>query len=263
MSDSTTIPIYIINLARERRRKGFMEAQLAEYEIEATFIEAIDARTMSSTELEARSDSAAVKRSPSWLSPGAIACALSHNKAYTEFLKSDNEVALFLEDDTILSSQLSQQIQELSAEIRDGEVVLLHFVSFEPCELRKTGSKRFDGYGLFEAVKSNAPTTAAAYMLTRSTAQKFANYTSTVRATADAWGHFVENGVINRVRCTAPSIIHTAEFKSSIDYIDATSYKGKILGLIDRKRLFPFYQLLAKRRKSNVERIRDSYVLVE
>ncbi len=263
MSNSTTIPIYIINLARETRRKRFMEAQLAKYNNEATFIEAVDAREMSAKEIEEGSDAAAVKRSPSWLSPGAIACALSHNKAYGEFSQSQHEVALFLEDDTILSPQLVAQVEELSKEIRDGEVVLLHFVSFEPCELRKSESKRFDGYGLYEAVKPNAPTTAAAYMLTKASAQKFAHYTSTVRATADAWGHFVENGVIHRVRCAAPSIVHTAEFKSSIDYIEATSIKGRLLGLVDKRKIFPFYQLLAKRRKSNVERIRDSYVLVD
>lgn len=240
-----------------------MQEQLERLKLEAKFVEAADARELSPEELSSRSDTAAVKRSPSWLSPGAIACGLSHNLAYQDFIASGQETALFLEDDTVLSADLNQQLEELSSEIKDREVILLHFVSFAPCKLQKKDGVKFGTYGLYSALDAGQPTTAAAYMLTRSTALQMAEYTSTIKATADAWGHFMENGVIDKVRCTAPSIVLTADFKSSIDYIDASSFKGKILGVIDRRKIFPFYQILAKRRKANVERIRDSFVFVE
>jgi glycosyl transferase family 25 len=243
VSKSSHIPIYIINLARESRRKAFMQEQLDRLELQANFVEAIDARQLSVEELSSKSDAAAVKRSPSWLSPGAIACGLSHSRAYHEFIASGQEAALFLEDDTVLSGKLKGQLEELIAEIKDQEVILLHFVSFAPCELRINGGIPFGPYG--------------------ATAIKLAEYTSTVKATADAWGHFMENGMIDRVRCTAPSIILTADFKSSIDYIKAGSLKGKLLSAVDRWKIFPFYQILARRRRKNVELVRDSFVFVD
>lgn len=263
VSKSSHIPIYIINLARESRRKAFMQEQLDRLELQANFVEAIDARQLSVEELSSKSDAAAVKRSPSWLSPGAIACGLSHSRAYHEFIASGQEAALFLEDDTVLSGKLKGQLEELIAEIKDQEVILLHFVSFAPCELRINGGIPFGPYGLYSALDAGQPTTAAAYMLTRATAIKLAEYTSTVKATADAWGHFMENGMIDRVRCTAPSIILTADFKSSIDYIKAGSLKGKLLSAVDRWKIFPFYQILARRRRKNVELVRDSFVFVD
>ncbi len=95
---------YVINLARSADRRAHMERQLknigAQYEIS----EAAEAEELNLSD-ERLFDPVLVRNS--WYRPAMAACALSHLRVYRQVLENGHEVALVLEDDTLLPADLS------------------------------------------------------------------------------------------------------------------------------------------------------------
>lgn len=91
------LPIYVINLNRRPDRLADMTAHLNELGLSFERIAATDADTLP--------DDGAVNRPP-FLDIGARACLMSHRRALLAFLESGREVALILEDDVRLASDV-------------------------------------------------------------------------------------------------------------------------------------------------------------
>lgn len=257
------IPIYIINLKREKRRREFMLEQLRRLEIDATFIDAIDSRAMNTGEIEHLADAGSLKRFPNWLTPGAIACACSHRIAYEDFLSSDASHALILEDDVVLPDNFKELHASIGDVVLKKEVLLLHFLSFKPLTFSKSMAKHFGRITVYPPSDMGAPTTAAAYVVSRDAASAIVNYSKPIKVPADAWGHYYENGVIDGLFCMLESGITTAEFKSSIDYLSNDSLKGKVMQFIDRYKIPIIYGMLARRRKKKADAHRSAYTITE
>lgn len=76
---------------------------------------------------------------PSKLSPGAHGCALSHFQILENFLQTDSEYAVILEDDIILSCNFSTEVLELPSKLKDewgiiwlGQTLNCHNWSWRP-----------------------------------------------------------------------------------------------------------------------------------
>ena len=101
---SLSMKIFVANLKSDRARYDSICPQLVEIGFDWEIIDAIDGRLMSAQEYER------VKASPSHFEekygrpmlPAELGCSLSHLKMYREFLKSEHDFAVFLEDDACL-----------------------------------------------------------------------------------------------------------------------------------------------------------------
>ena len=71
---------YLINLDRAADRLAFMTQQFNEHNIKFERIEAVDGRLLTKEEIEAKCDMDSVNSSPQWLTPGMLACCMSHSK---------------------------------------------------------------------------------------------------------------------------------------------------------------------------------------
>ena len=91
---------YVIHLDRHKLRKKVMDDLSKTIELPLNYIQAIDNQDYLDNPQELTKYLNNEWWDPcGWLTLGIIACALSHRKAYKEFLDSNHEVALFLEDD--------------------------------------------------------------------------------------------------------------------------------------------------------------------
>ena len=107
-----TLPVFVINPDSRPDRWAAMSAQLDRLGIAAERIPAVDARLLAAQEeWEQRTNGNA----PEWHVDdlGAVACALSHCKAWGALLASRHPAALVLEDDAELASDLPALLESL------------------------------------------------------------------------------------------------------------------------------------------------------
>jgi glycosyl transferase family 25 len=87
----------VINLDRHPGRMAMMAGQLDKLKLPYERLTAIDRRGLAASQLAGI-----------YLSPGEIACHLSHRKAWQRLVNSGDETALILEDDVVLSPLLAE-----------------------------------------------------------------------------------------------------------------------------------------------------------
>ncbi len=103
---SQAIPIYVVSLARAMERRATMTKHLTELGLNFEITDAVDGRHIPEatyTQMLVRPDVP--------LSRGDVGCYLSHMNIYEQFLQTDANVALVLEDDATLGSMMVEPIR--------------------------------------------------------------------------------------------------------------------------------------------------------
>ena len=100
---------YIVNLKTSVARKEYMNQLLSKYtDLDIHFIEAVDGRVFTEEQRnEAFDMKSCVRRFGKELNPGEIGCTLSHYKCYREFLETNEDFVLILEDDISLVGDIN------------------------------------------------------------------------------------------------------------------------------------------------------------
>ncbi len=109
MTIQTSIPTYIINIKTSTARHQYMVDLLKDYSfLNIKFVDAVDGRILSDTELNRMFDSeASYKKYGRKLNKGEIGCTLSHIKCYEKLIESDDIFALILEDDISIINDIN------------------------------------------------------------------------------------------------------------------------------------------------------------
>ncbi len=95
--------IFVINLPEAVERRQRVLAHLVALGLDANVVEAVRGSRLSEDERALVADDArSVERYGRVLTPGELGCAMSHVRAYEEFLGSRHDFALILEDDAVL-----------------------------------------------------------------------------------------------------------------------------------------------------------------
>ncbi|WP_299355906.1 glycosyltransferase family 25 protein [uncultured Shimia sp.] len=105
------VPIYFINLDRSPDRAAFMQAGLKAQGLwgQSHRVNAIDAKADDYRDAFYRN-----LASRCWsLNPSLAACTESHRRAWSMFLETDDEIALFLEDDVVFAPRFAETLQEI------------------------------------------------------------------------------------------------------------------------------------------------------
>jgi glycosyl transferase, family 25 len=256
---------HVINLPRSTDRREHVVTQMAQLGIPYDFVDAVEGRAMSSQERAELVDESAVAEHPHWLTPGTIGCTLSHRAAYQQILDSGDEVGFVVEDDIVLPPGTAELLDELAAHMHGREAVLLYYRSFEPCTFSDQDAVELPGWGrLLYPLDVRQPITTAAYLITREACEPLVDLVVPVRAAADSWGFFHDHGAVERLRCVVPRPAGVrTEFKSTIDYVSATSPRVRLTTAISRHRIFPFHQLLTLNRRRVEKRMTGVRVVSE
>jgi glycosyl transferase family 25 len=242
---------YVINLPRSTERRAHVTQQMAQLRIPYEFVDAVEGRELSEAQRAELVDEAAVARQPYWLTPGTIGCTLSHRIAHQQIRDGDDDVGFVVEDDVVLPPDAAEVLEEIAGHMRGREAVLLYYRSFQPCLFSSQDAEDLSRWGqLLYPIDVRQPITTAAYLITRQACAQLVDILVPVRAAADDWGRFHDEGAVDRLRCVVPRPAGVrTDFKSTIDYISASSLRARVTTAISRRHVFPFHQLLALKRK--------------
>lgn len=159
---------YLINLDRAKERLVLMENEFLKSEISFIRISAVDARN-----LDKKTYNISNKYDRN-LVPGEIGCYLSHIRALEKFLNSENEFALIIEDDAILSDNFKETIEIAISNYtklaikHQWDVLKLFNGKRRNIKIEKLSNSHFIG-----ACGTSIPITTIAAIWTRNAAQKF------------------------------------------------------------------------------------------
>jgi glycosyl transferase, family 25 len=243
---------YVINLPSSSRRRQLMEDQLHHTGLLYEFVAAVDGKRLPAAERATLIDEQQVARAPGWLSPGAIGCTLSHWHVYRRIAEHDDDVALVLEDDAVLSSELGGLTARAASHVRNREVVLLYFRSHKPCLLSDQDAVSLGQHRLLYPMDPHQLLASTAYLITRDAARSLAETMIPVRAASDSWGHYYESGALDSVRCVVRHAVGArTSLESTLGYGDHYPLRRRLR----RRTLWPLPQLRALNRWRIEERM--------
>jgi glycosyl transferase family 25 len=102
-----TTKIFIVNLVRATQRRNIMLDRLAALGLEAEILSAVDGRLLGASDLPPGTEPG--------LTPGEIGCYLSHVNAWKTVMQRELPYAIVLEDDVIISKDLMNVVEEITA----------------------------------------------------------------------------------------------------------------------------------------------------
>jgi glycosyl transferase, family 25 len=211
------IDIYVISLTRATNRRQQIVKQLEGFAERYVLIDAVDARDFTASQI---TDMIHPDRR-SWanyLRPGAVCCALSHLKAYREFLDTDAPHCLILEDDAELRTNKAC-FDEIINKVTNTPFGVISLASFSKTRVRLKFSVRLtEGRSLYVPIGSPAPGSALAYIINRSAATAILNYNQPIKDTADAWSNFIHEIGLT-LGFVSPNVFGPVNLGSTIDYI--------------------------------------------
>lgn len=193
--------IYIISLETSLRRSKIKE-RLNEINLDFEFISAVDKNSITENEINALYNADECKRRHGRdLVKAEIACFMSHIKAWHK-IADQNECAIILEDDAILTSDFKFATDFLRKSQHDNDVVLLgrskqriedekkHY--FHNPIFNKIGTRKFAIGEVFKLWTSGM----VGYYVTRIGAKKLIKSNNKIKCVSDDWSYHAENGII-------------------------------------------------------------------
>ena len=226
-----TPKIYLINLARSPDRLAFMERQLKAMGLTYERVEAIDGRDLTPDRIRELAVPERVEEWPNLLTPSAIGCSLSHVKAYRRFVEDGGKAAIFMEDDIELLEGFGAAAEAVADKLPVGACALLYFHGVRKAFVRENAIDLGDDRRLYQALTPWSAYTTGAYILNRESARSIAEFNSPIYTTADSWGVYCRDGILEGLWAVLPPVTAPANFSSDIIY----SRKGMVAREFERK----------------------------
>lgn len=242
--------VYVINLARSLDRRAHITAEMEKAGLDYEIVTAVDGRTL---DLEASDliDPSLPLKSP--FPAGAAGCALSHFNIYRTILERGQGEALILEDDIVVPDDLGDLVENLTHHLSGAEVVLLNFSSRPPGPLKitpETGVRLPSGRMLGLPVDVHQLVNTGAYIITSEACSRLVEGLLPISRTADSWGYFSDEGMLDRVQCVLPQPVPKCpKFESLIGlYSLGHGLKARLIGPVVRRKIPVLHQLIRYRR---------------
>jgi glycosyl transferase, family 25 len=242
---------YVINLARSPDRLAHIVAELQRTGLDYEITPAVDGRSLDLND-STLIDPSLPSRCP--FPAGAAGCALSHFHIYRKILEESRDRALILEDDVILPDDLGDLADDVGGHLTGAELALLNYSGRPPDPLRisSEGSIELPSSRLLALpIDVGQLVNSGAYVITREACARMIEHILPIRATADDWRFFYEEGFLDRVRCVLPQPVPKCpKFESTIGlYSLGNGLKARLVGPIVRHRIPLLQQAILYRRQ--------------
>ena len=175
----TPVPILLINLDRAADRLTHMQARLGDCGAAFERVPAVDARALGEEEFARH-----VPGPGHWglLTPGEVACFLSHRLAWQLLVERNLPYALVLEDDVLIGQAGAGLLASDSWVPADADIVKLE-TDFKPVRRATRAVSREAGYDVVRLYSSHYCT--AAYLVTQAAARRLLTATERFRDAVD------------------------------------------------------------------------------
>lgn len=253
------VQAYVINLARSPERREHMASELKKAGLDYQIVEGVDGRALDVDNPALVAPSlVASHRFPA----GVAGCALSHLRVYQTILTDGLDNALVLEDDVILPANLGSLVDDVGGHLSGAEVALINYDGVRRMSIEGLASLR-SGQVLVLPLDVRQPASAAAYLITRKACERMSEQMPPVRAHADSWGFFYQQGLLDRVRCVFPlAVSKSPEFPSTIGpYLLGNGLKARLLMPVARRKIPLVHQALSYRRQRIWRRMTQSEIV--
>lgn len=112
------INIFVVSLAKETKRRAYIQNECAKAGLDATFIDAVDMREATDQQIQQYSDKLMhlKPKKQRWLTRGELGCALSHRLVYQKMVAEHIPYALVLEDDAKIIGDLTHFLDSKTLE---------------------------------------------------------------------------------------------------------------------------------------------------
>lgn len=175
--------IYVINLKKDiDRKKNIINELRKQNIINYEIINAINGNELSHKEIISNTFQNKKKINP-WntkMSPSQIGCALSHIKIYRQFIKSEYNFALILEDDAIFKYNLEDELKNF---IKDSFIYKKQIVLLS--ELKQFYGKPIKKIEKYELVNVLNAFFAHAYFINKNAAKSIISFNYPIKTIAD------------------------------------------------------------------------------
>lgn len=231
----------VINLERQSDRRDYVPTQLRKLGIDYHVLAATDARDLSDETvkevLSPRFYTEYQQHKDTYISLSAVACALSHRRAYQYILDhdDDNGAWLILEDDADLQPKAKQALSAMeSTVLNEGvDLLLLYFSVRDTIELEKASCRALSGgMSTFRWQGSPGIASAVGYIISASAARSLVQAQTPLSTTADHWQWFFQQKVISEVRVTYPFAVTTGLLESTFATGRARSMRRWLMSVV-------------------------------
>jgi glycosyl transferase family 25 len=242
---------YVINLARSLDRRAYITAELKKIGLDYEIITAVDGHDLDLNDPTVVDPSLVARSS---FPAGTVGCALSHLLAYQKIIADGLDEALILEDDVKLPADLGTLVSAVAGHLAGAEVALLNYGSFPPdiCKISLEGAVDLPSSRLLALpINVNKLVNAGAYVITREACERMNDSRLPLRATADDWGFFYREGIVDRVRCVLPQeVVKNPKFESMIGFYSlGNGIKARLVGPLVRHKIPLLHQVILYRRQ--------------
>ena len=179
---------------------------------------------------------------------------MSHLHIYQKILEDDEDRALVLEDDVILPADLSDLAEAVADHLTGAEVALLDYSCYPPGPLKMSSHDSVELSSsrlLALPIDARQLANTGAYVITRQACERMIEHLLPIRAPADGWQFYYEQGLLDRVRCVLPSTVpKNPNFESTIGiYSLGNGIKARLLGPLVRRKIPLLHQAIIYRRQ--------------
>jgi glycosyl transferase, family 25 len=240
---------YVINLARSLDRRAHIIAELQKTGLDYEIITAVDGRDVDLHDPAIIGPSLLAKNA---FPAGTAGCALSHIQAYQKMVADGLDEALILEDDVTLPADLAALADAVAGHLTGAEVALLNYGSPDTCKISPEGSVDLPHSRLLALpIDVSRLVNAGAYVITREACERMLESALPVRANADDWRHFYQEGILDRVRCILPlAVVKSPKFESTIGlYSLGNGVKARVVRPLVSRKIPLLHQVILYRRQ--------------
>jgi glycosyl transferase family 25 len=208
------LTIYAICLEREVERRQRLNVNLSFLDVDPVFV-GIDGNNLPKSMSERNSEREAFKQWGRALTQGEVGCYASHLLVWEQVANGDNEFALVLESDAVLTKEALNMIELILREHRDVDLVML---SWADCIPSVWGRRRLsESYKLVQFARKTH--VIAAYLLSRTGARELLDKSHTIAMPVDEFmcgGMVVKNMVIRGVYPKVVQLMEHAQQTSTL-----------------------------------------------
>lgn len=247
------------------RRRKIMERQLNKSGLPFEIFEAVQGDALTEQETLSWYDKDFYNNRPSYHTSGTVGCTLTHYLIYKRITEQKISQALILEDDMILGKTLPSILNEISKKIRDDEVIMLFYQSYFSINFCKSSKENVQGqFNLYQVNNLKGLRSTAAYIITYEAAKNMMDEYLPISFFPDDWKKFFDKKLLNGVRLIYPFVVTNAYEPTTIS---PNAKGGKLMKyfllMVEKFKIFPFYQALKYRRKLNTKKSRQCFLINE
>ncbi|WP_437613307.1 glycosyltransferase family 25 protein [Erwinia sp. V71] len=197
--------VFIVNLPDSVERRKSMQNQCEQLGLEAEFFNAIHGKYLSPTEVNQHTRMLSEVRTA-----GELGCAMSHISLYRSIVEQNIPIALILEDDVVLSSDIAKVLADIEQQISGREIVLLN----QAKQYLNRPIHQFDRHTVYPVAEADL---TCSYVITRDAAETLLSFLYPVWLVADRWPLIRQYGLA-KVHCLIPpaSSLNALAEKSTI-----------------------------------------------